>query len=517
MTRSVMRASSRRAFVRAGAAGIVGAVLDPGRLLADPYAPWPGWADVYGREIADASVRVRGVVRSLGRGLPGVAISDGLQVVETDAGGAFEIATTTSRQFVWFCCPSGYRIPTRPTGTARFYKPLTTAPEQTAEFNLEPDVISHDNHTLLVLADVQTQDRQEMDWFLQQSVPDLAQTVRALGDTHAFGIACGDIMYDDLALYPDYERGVEEIGVPFFQVVGNHDLDRTGATDEASTETFCRRFGPRNYSFDRGAVHYVVLDDVFWHGNGYIGYLDRDALTWLERDLARVEVGSPVIVALHIPVLGSHYARRGEQSPRTGSAITNRDALYRLLEPFRTHVLAGHLHELEHLFGRGIHEHVTGAVSGAWWSGPICWDGTPNGYCLYEVRGEEITWRYKAVGQPPNRQMRLYPPGADPGAPNDLLANIWDWDAEWAVRWFADGEPRGAMTRQTAPDPLSVKLHAGPDLPPRRPWVDPVPTDHLFRARLADDSSRSAAPQSVVVEASDRFGRTYAEEWRRRE
>lgn len=509
------RVPSRRAFVKAGAAGIAGAVLDPGRLLADPYAPWPGAAIADGRRGADPSVRVAGVVRARGRGLPGVAVSDGLRVVETDAEGAFEIATTASRQFVWFSCPSGYRLPTNPTGTARFYQPLANAPEQTAEFDLEPDPVSQDDHTALVLADIQTQDRQEMDWFLEQSVPDVTETVRALGDAHVFGIACGDIMYDDLTLFSDYERGVRRIGVPFFQVVGNHDLDQTGVTDEASTETFCRRFGPRNYSFDRGAVHYVVLDDVFWHGNGYIGYLDRDALTWLERDLARVEAGSPVIVALHIPVLGSHYVRRGEQSPRTNSAITNREALYRLLEPFRAHVLVGHLHESEHLFGQGVHEHVTGAVCGAWWSGPVCWDGTPNGYCLYDVRGEEVTWRYKTVGQPMDHQMRIYPPGADPRAPDDLIANVWDWDPEWTVRWFADGEPRGAMVRETAPDPLSTSLHAGPNLPPRRPWVDPVPTDHLFRARLTDGISMSGAPRSVVVEASDRFGRTYAEEWRR--
>lgn len=509
---------SRREFIKAGTAGLAGAVLSPGRLLADPYAPL---GDALARPTADSRhaavgpsaaarpVRVRGMVQASGRGVPQVAVSDGLDVVETRADGSFELVTTTDQEFVWFSVPSGHRIPVNPSGTARFYQPLTTASEQRAHFVLEPDRGSQENHTLLLLGDIQTQDQQEMDWFLEQAVPDVRRTVAELGDEHVFGIACGDIMYDDLALYPAYESGVRRIGVPFFQVVGNHDLDRANPTDEGSTETFSRHFGPRNYSFDRGAVHYVTLDDVFWYGSGYIGYLDSDTLAWLERDLALVEPGTPVVVSAHIPVLGSHYARRGEESPRVNSAIANRDALYRLLEPYRAHVLAGHLHESEHLFGRGIHEHVAGAVCGAWWSGPICWDGAPNGYCLYQVRGEEVSWRYKTTDRPFDHQMRLYPPGSDPAAPNHLLANVWDWDPEWTVRWFADGEPRGAMERRRGPDPLSVELHAGPELPPRRPWVDPVPTDHLFRARLAGDE------QVVTVEAMDRFGRSYAEEWRR--
>lgn len=513
--------SSRRAFLKAGAAGLAGAVLSPERLLADPYAPLPGGArSAFGGGAAGAGsrlagnsatvpVRVRGVVRADGRGLGGVAVSDGLQVVETEADGAFEIVTSTGQEFVWLSVPSGCRVPKNPSGTARFYQPLTAASEQTVAFDLERDPASHDHHTLLLLGDIQTQDQQEMDWFLAQTVPDLQESLRGVGDEHVFGIACGDIMYDDLALYPAYESGVQRLGVPFFQVVGNHDLDRNRPTDEGSTETFCRHFGPRNYSFDRGAVHYVVLDDVFWYGSGYIGYLDEATLVWLERDLARMEPGSPVVVATHIPVLGSHYARRGEESPRVNSAIANRDALYRLLEPFRAHVLVGHLHESEHLFGQGVHEHVVGAVCGAWWSGPICWDGAPNGYCLYQVRGEEVTWRCKTTGRPANHQMRLYAPGADPAAPSDLLANVWDWDPEWTVRWFADGDPRGAMERRRGPDPLSVELHSGPDLPARRPWVDPVPTDHLFRASLDGGES------GVTVEATDRFGRTYAEEWRR--
>ena len=506
---------SRRAFLKAGAAALTGAMIAPERLLADPYAPLPTRSgpsrpgDPHGAAALFAPIRVRGVVRSQERGLPRVRVSDGVQVVETAADGTFELVTRSEQGFVWFTTPSGYRIPLNRPGTARFYQPLSRRSEQTAVFELEPDPVPHDDHTLLLLGDIQTEDPQEMAWFHSQSVPDLRETVAGLGGEHVFGISCGDIMFDNLALYPDYERGVRDIGAPFFQVVGNHDLDMSSLTDRASTETFSSHFGPRHYSFDRGAVHYVVLDDVFWYGSGYLGYLGADALAWLEQDLARVEPGSPVIVATHIPVLGSQHLRRGEDSPRTGLAIMNRDALYRLLEPFDAHILTGHTHECEHVFEQGTHEHVTGAVCGAWWSGPICHDGTPNGYCVYTVRGEEVSWRYKATGHGPDHQMRLHRTGRDPSARGELVANIWNWDPEWTVRWFADGEARGEMERRRGLDPLSVELHTGPDLPQRREWVEPVPTDHLFRAGLTGEE------REVVVEATDRFGRVYTERWRR--
>lgn len=491
---------NRRTFLKTGALSAAALATRAESLLAAPCDPLP-----VARRTANP-IRVRGMVRAEGRGLGRVSISDGLQVVDSDADGRFELVTSTDRDFVWVRVPARYEIPLNPSGTARFYERIDpSASEMSVAFDLAPLGVSDERHTLLLLGDIQTQTEEEMGWFHERSVPDLQQTVRELGDTHVFGISDGDIMYDRLELYPEYERGVQRIGVPFFQVIGNHDLDMESPTDEASTDTFSRHFGPRYYSFDRGAVHYVVLDDVFWHGSGYLGYLDADALTWLAADLNRVEAGAPVIVATHIPALGSNHVRRGLTSPDPPGAIMNRDALYRLLEPFQAHILTGHTHELEHVFEAGTHEHVAGAICGAWWSGPICWDGAPNGYCVYEAAGEEVSWRYKSTGFEAAHQMRLYAPGTDPSAPDEVVANVWDWDPEWTVRWFADGDPRGLMARRPGRDPLSVELHSGDDLPPHRPWVEPRITNHMFYAPVEPGVAE------VRVEATDRFGRPYSE------
>jgi hypothetical protein len=488
---------NRRQFLES--AGLAGATL-----------VLPQWLSACGPSVragkaAPAPVRVSGIVRGSGRGLAKVAVSDGLSTVETAADGTFSLVTTSARNRVCVSVPSGYRIPVQRTGTARHFALL--APDRHGEasvlFDLERLTQSDQRHAVLVLGDTQTEDRDETGWLHERTVPDLLETRRTLGDQETFGIAVGDIMYDHLSLYPDYEAAVERVGVPFFQVVGNHDLDQTASSDEGSTRTFERHFGPRYYSFDRGAVHYVVLDDVFWQGSDYIGCLDADQLTWLAGDLARIERGRTVIVALHIPTLGSFNIRNGSSTPDPALALTNRDVLYRLLEPFRVHILAGHIHESEHLFEGGRHEHVVGAVCGAWWSGPICADGTPCGYAVYEIDGDDVRWRQKGTGLGADQQIRVYPRGAEPTMPTAFVANIWDWDPAWKIVWYENGERKGMPIARRGTDALSVELHQGDDKPRRRTWVEPYPIDHRFLVPA------SAGARNVTIEATDRFGRVY--------
>jgi len=489
---------NRRSFLKAGAAGAASLML-PRWLAADPLSgllPRP----------AGRPLRISGAVRLSGSGLGGVSVSDGLEVVRTARDGSFEIVTTDDRDFLRMTVPAGTRIPQNPTGTARFYQPITpgASGEMDAIFDLEPLEVSDENHVALLLADIQAQTEEEVGFFQDQTVPDIGATLEGLNHPEAVAIANGDIIYDALDLYPVYEGAVAQAGIPFFQVAGNHDLNQDRPTDVDTTHTFSTHFGPAYYSFDRGAAHYVVLDDVFWHGSGYLGYVGADQLRWLENDLRHVEAGRPVFVMAHIPVLGGRHLRLGDPHPSPSISVVNRQALYRLLEPYQAHILTAHTHENEHVFEAGIHEHVNAAVCGGWWTGPICGDGSPNGYSVYEIRGEDISWRYKATGHDFDYQIRLYPRGADPEAPNEMVANVWDWDPEWSVVWYEDGERRGEMTRRVGFDPLSEELHRGDSIPLRHTWVEPIPTGHLFYAPA------SAEAGEIRVEATDRFGRVYS-------
>ena len=471
----------------------------PYSLLQDPYAPFARPRPF------STPVRVRGIVQSSGQGLIDVAVTDGINVTRTATDGTFELITDSATPFVYITTPGGYEIGRNDTGTARFYQPISANVEGEAEavFELQQRPDRNTNHAFLVWADTQTQNQFETGLLHEQTVPDALKLVQELGEQDMFGVGCGDIMFDDLTLYPEYERAVQLLDIPFFQVVGNHDLDMESATDGGSTRTFMQHFGPPYYSFDRGLVHYVVLDDVLWHSRGYIGYLDDVQLNWLAQDLAGIEPGRPVVVFAHIPGLSTRYSRNGESNASISSSITNRDRLYQLLEPYQAHLISGHTHENEHVFEGGIHEHIHGAVCGAWWSGPICYDGTPNGYGVYEIRGEQVTWQYKSTGYDRSYQMRVYDPGADSTAPDEIVANIWDADPNWEIVWFEDGIRKGLMSNRLGKDPMSVKMHTGPDAPERRTWVEPVITNHLFYAPVSPDA------KEIRVVATDRFDRTY--------
>ncbi|MCC6243420.1 MAG: calcineurin-like phosphoesterase C-terminal domain-containing protein [Gemmatimonadaceae bacterium] len=489
----------RRDFLRRS--GITfGALAVPDQLLRDPYAP------LVSAPSASPPIRVRGRVSGDGRGLPRVRVSDGRTVVLTDSDGQYTHVGDPSQPFVFVSTPAGWQPARNQTGTTRFYHPLDpTVSEQTAHFALTTRA-GDAKHSLLVLADPQTENRRETDLLHAETVPDVLKTTLALGDRAVLGVACGDIMFDDLSLYPEWERAVQRMGVPFYQVIGNHDLDFASRTAEGASATYRRHFGPTAYSFDVGLIHYVVLDNVFWHGDGYIGYIDATQLAWMTADLATLERGSTVVVLQHIPALSSYDARASNaRKPSAGNSTMNRQALYRLLEPYRAFIVSGHQHELEHVHEGGPTHVVSGAVCGAWWSGPICNDGTPNGYLVLNGDDSSVTWRYQSTGFAPSHQMRVYKRGADPTAPSDVIANVWAWDESWRVTWFEDGQPRGLMSRRQGRDPLSVQLHDGPNKPALRTWVEPVPTTHLFYA------NPSATAKEVIIEATDGMGQVYRE------
>lgn len=492
---------SRRSFVVATGSAVAALAGLPQRILADPYAPLP----TLRRKVAP--VRVRGRVSVGGRSAAGVVVSDGHIVTRTARDGSYTLVSASDRPWVSVSLPSGCTIPINPTGTARMHAPITpdARGEATARFDFAPAPSDDTQHRFVVLADTQTQNAYEMARLHAETVPDVQRALEGGGAAQRFGIACGDIMFDKLELYPEYERAVAAMEIPFLQVVGNHDLDFEARTSETATRTFERHFGPPWYSLNVGEIHYAVLNDVLWYGDGYVGYLTAEQLAWLAADLAAVERGRTVVVAIHIPAGSTRWQRTSDRDEKRGETLNNKDALLRLLEPYRAHIVSGHTHEMEHVKYSSTEEHVLGTACGAWWSGDICHDGTPNGYGLFDAKGSDLQWIYRSTGKPAEHQMRVYQPSADATAPDEIVANVWSWDPRWTVVWYADGERKGAMARRVGLDPRSVEEHSGPDLPARRKWVEPTPTGHLFYATPASST------REVVVEATDPWGRKFSE------
>ena len=142
-------------------------------------------------------------------------------------------------------------------------------------------------------------------------------------------------------------------------------------------------------------------------------YIDEKQLSWHEKDLENVPKGSTVIVTLHIPTVYGESEKPNYLSQLFAS-VMNKQALFDILEPYIVHILAGHTHmQWTTIVNENLTEHVFSAACGAWWQGPVCTDGCPRAYDVFEIDGENITWYYKGVGLDRTNQFQLYPVGAE--------------------------------------------------------------------------------------------------------
>lgn len=454
---------------------------------------------------AGAPRELRGRVTAEGRGVAGVRVTDGRSFVETDRRGFYRLPAAEGAEFVYLTLPDGYEIPAR-EGAATLYRRID--PEQPAhyDFTLRRSAKDMTHHRLLLVADPQVYFEQELD-SVRRAAADMRLT--AADGMETFGVACGDIIGDITRkplLFGPVRDALAESGMPFFYVFGNHDMDVEARSNDYSKESFKERFGPTYYSFDRGRIHYVVLDDVFFLARGYLytGYLEERQLQWLEEDLAAVPHGRTVVVCFHIPTW-SRAARQGEWSEEEANKVlNNRRALYRLLEPYRAHILSAHEHynenylPVEHVF-----EHVHAPLSTLFWQTPWSMDGIPAGYAVYEADGDELTWYWKAVDYDRGRQFTAYAVGADRRKPEAVTVNVWNYDPAWKVRWYENGEPQGEMTRYTGYDASIADYVALHSQEFKYKYIGADRTEHLF---MAVPSSPGA---EVRVEVEDRFGNRY--------
>lgn len=431
---------------------------------------------------------IKGTVSAGGTGLKNVVVSDGYSVVTTDKRGRFELVAHKDAFAVFVSTPSGYAFP-QEKNIARHYQLIGNG-SASLDFELQPLDRDDDEHSFLVWADPQVKNASDVQKMMTQSVPDVQALVTAAGaGALMHGITVGDIVWDELQLFADYGKGVEQMGIPFFQVLGNHDMDFRKGGDETSDDTFQKVFGPTYYSFNRGQVHYAVIDNVRYLGTerDYDGFIQQHQLDWLKKDLAMVPIDKLIVLCMHIPV--HHHTK-------------NNDKLYPLLQGRDVHIMTGHTHLNMNIIKDRIYEHNHGTVCGAWWTGSICEDGTPSGYGVYTVKGKEISWQYKATGMPADYQMKVYSKTLS-ATEKQVLVNIWNWDPEWTTEIWVDGVSKGALVATEDFDPLAYQNMLGPDLPKPRGFPEPRKTKHIFRAVIPSTA------KDIRVVATDRFGKAY--------
>ncbi|MEL6169320.1 MAG: calcineurin-like phosphoesterase family protein [Pseudomonadota bacterium] len=350
-------------------------------------------------------------------GIEGVLVSNGREVVATGPDGTYELPAYDDMN-LFITKPAGYAAPVDDFLVPQFnyihkvagspdlrfggIEPTGALPEA-VNFPLAPDASDSPEFECLVFGDAQAYSNTEIGYVRETVGKMLA--ARDNSDTECL-IFEGDVMGDDLSLYPRFKSIIAVGDTPQYFVPGNHDLDFDAESDADSFDTFRREWGPEYYSFDIGNVHFVVLDNVRYPCNAdpvdsevhafcnpagnptYNGVIHDRQLEWLANDLANVSQDKLIVLNAHIPfqtftdnTAGKHQT---DNFAALAEIIGDRPALG----------LSGHTHTTESIEpgedfagweeNTGVpsapfHQIVTGAISGSWWAGDLNDDGVPHG------------------------------------------------------------------------------------------------------------------------------------------
>ena len=256
-------------------------------------------------------------------------------------------------------------------------------------------------------------------------------TVKDIVDLHPdFVVATGDLVVearfsaprDILGTYKLYNRSMQPVmnaGIPFYPVVGNHDVvgvfNKSVDVNESGygKSMFQQIFNQNStyYSFDEGGYHFIALDPnsyELWNATTMVSnfFVGEPQMAWLEADLN--STSKPTIVFLHEPTID----------------LINRDELMGVLRAHNVKMIfSGHWHVNDLLNSGGIPEQVTTALSGAWWMGTDI-TGVPGGYMVVALNGSDIDTFYRYTGV--SKQINIIEP-AEPVVSKrlDIKAQIW--------------------------------------------------------------------------------------------
>jgi calcineurin-like phosphoesterase family protein len=372
------------------------------------------------------------------RGLGGVTVTNGRDVTTTDRKGRYELPAFDNMT-VSVTQPRGYQVPVDDDNVAQFFyhhlpegspelryggiEPTGPLPAE-VNFPLAPSTLtSSAKQHCLIGGDIQTYDQDEVEYARNGAFADLAARTDYTGCGALF---IGDVVGDDLSLYPQTRELVSMLNGPARFLPGNHDLDFDAASSEHTFDTFRAKLGPEYYSYDVGKAHVVALNTVeYKSGTSYTGALDERQLEWLRNDLAEVPKNKLVVIAAHIPLLD--FA--DESSNR--HQVAQVKEIYELLEGREAIALGGHTHSIENLRAgdslqgwsdvMGVDElpftHITaGAISGDWYSGTVLPEGYPAalqrdggqpGVLTLDITGTQVKERFTVRGADDSHQMAL--------------------------------------------------------------------------------------------------------------
>ncbi len=194
----------------------------------------------------------------------------------TDGSGQFDLDAGDDTGIVWVRVPEGFTP-----------GPVWARWDGNGEVDLGLRRLAEPVHgplTFVVASDTHIQSQQEFWDAADLSL--LAREAIALDPPPAFFTILGDITQGNQdAEFDLVDKALAGLGVPWIPVPGNHDWYDDG-------KTWFKRYGPDNYSFDIGGVHFVV-----WN----MAMAEDDIRRYLGAELAMVAPGTTIVALTHAP------------------------------------------------------------------------------------------------------------------------------------------------------------------------------------------------------------------------
>ncbi len=357
---------------------------------------------------------ITGYVRSTsGEAIAGVVVSDGLNAAKTDRDGRYTLPWDQDEyapKFVFVSTPREYSAPVV-GGLPVFYKSWEQCKTlESVDFELEPNP-SPDHYTLFMAADPQIRKKSwgsdKVAYHSIDAMDDLFRDLREYSSTLAgrkcYGMVLGDIVHEDMTLFPTHMAACATLNFPMYSVIGNHDHHTTAKGEDAQHEPFERHLGPRNYSVNLGKFHVISLDNFLLNPDNIreldaYGLSDSD-MEWLRNDLLYVSEDTQLIVCSHCTMFVKSSGNDTSDSAPNGRNYA--DLLSRYAKVYN---FAGHAHaSFNYVYAResglsNVEVHILARSGGILWLNEYMANGgTPRGYLVCDVDGENIKWKWKVI------------------------------------------------------------------------------------------------------------------------
>ncbi|HPS54308.1 MAG TPA: metallophosphoesterase [Sedimentisphaerales bacterium] len=258
-------------------------------------------------------ITVKGKVfmQSTGNPLSGIPITDGVNIVTTDAVGNYSIDVTQDptlaaggMPIISICVPS-----CKKTIGSWFKKINEIKPQENLDFALI------DDEQNLPFTFIHCTDS-HLPADNQQQFTNFRNDIDQLKDKVKFIFNTGDVMrLMDSQTYKEAKKDCDamvdqlsKMSVPCFAVPGNHDLAgmRTQTVWAPGNPLqgyglFTNFIGPLRFSFNYADIHFVGIDFNKFENNNWDWGVPETAVNWLEKDLKLVKPGTKIFLFLHYP------------------------------------------------------------------------------------------------------------------------------------------------------------------------------------------------------------------------